>query len=56
MVLLALLVLSATLWGAASYVSPPVLAVACVVIGAWLLVFAVRERLARTGRRTVRGV
>lgn len=52
MVLLALLALSATLWGAASYVSPSFLAVASTVIACWLLVFAVRERMARTGRRT----
>lgn len=49
--LLALLALSATLWGAASYLSPPVLAVGCAVVGCWLLAFAVRERIARTGRR-----
>jgi hypothetical protein len=54
MALLALLVLSATLWGAASYVSPSSLAVGCAVIGCWLLAFAVRERIARTGRRSGR--
>jgi hypothetical protein len=50
--LLALLALSTTLWGAASYLSPSALALGCTVIGCWLLVFAVRERIARTRRRT----
>jgi hypothetical protein len=52
--LLALLALSATLWGAASYVSPGVLVLACAVTGCWLLAFAVREWAARTGRRLTR--
>jgi hypothetical protein len=50
--LVALFALSATLWGAASFVSPGVLAVACAVTGCWLLVFAVREWTARGGRRS----
>ena len=52
MLLLALLALSATVWGTASYVSPGVLTLACAVTGCWLLAFAVREWAARTGRRT----
>ena len=54
MLLLALLALSATLWGAASYVSPGVLVLACAVTGCWLLAFAVREWAARTGRQLTR--
>ena len=54
MLLLALLALSATLWGAASFVSPSFLAVAVAATGCWLLAFAVREWLARTGRRAAR--
>ncbi len=52
--LFALLALSATLWGAASFVSPGVLAVGCALTGCWLLAFAVREWTARTGRRAAR--
>ncbi len=54
MLLFALLALCATLWGAASYVSPGVLALACAVTGGWLLLFAVREWAGRTGRRAAR--
>lgn len=50
--LLVLLALSASLWGAASYLSPSVLVVGCALIGGWLLAFAVRERIAQAGRRT----
>ena len=50
--LVALLALSGALWGAASYLSSPVLALGCAVVGCWLLAFAVRERIARAGRRT----
>ena len=50
--LVALLALSGALWGAASYLSSPVLALGCAVVGCWLLAFAVRERIARSGRRT----
>lgn len=49
--LLVLLALSGALWGAASYLSPSVLVVGCAAIGCWLLAFAVRERIARAGRR-----
>jgi hypothetical protein len=52
--LFALLALTATLWGTASYVSPDVLALAGAVAGCWLLVFAVRERAAGTGHRAGR--
>ncbi|QMU68821.1 hypothetical protein [Streptacidiphilus sp. P02-A3a] len=54
MILFALLALSATLWGAASFVSPGVLAVGCALTGCWLLGFAVREWAARNGRRAAR--
>jgi len=50
--LVGLLALTSLLWGAASYLSPTTLAVAATVIGCWLLVFAVRERMARSHRRT----
>ncbi|MBC3841814.1 hypothetical protein GXW82_21070 [Streptacidiphilus sp. 4-A2] len=54
MLLLALLALSATLWGAASFVSPDSLGLACTLTGAWLLAFAVREWSARSRRRAAR--
>ena len=50
--LVALLAFSSLLWGASSYLSPSALAVAAVVVGSWLLAFAVRERLARARRHT----
>jgi uncharacterized membrane protein len=38
-----------TLFGTAAYATGPVFAAAVLVIGGWLLAFAVRERLARRG-------
>ncbi|WP_377268154.1 hypothetical protein [Peterkaempfera sp. SMS 1(5)a] len=49
--LAAVIVLAGLLAGAASYASTPVVLVAAGLIGAWLAVFAVRERAARIRRR-----
>jgi uncharacterized integral membrane protein len=45
---LALIVIAlGTLFGAAAYAPAPVFVLAAVVIGGWLLAFAIRERAAR---------
>lgn len=53
--LIGLLALSSLLWGASSYLSPTAQALAAVFVGGWLLVFAVRERVARARRRAAQG-
>ena len=53
--LIGLLALSSLLWGASSYLSPTAQALAAVFVGGWLLVFAVRERVARSRRRAAQG-
>ncbi|MEU1624387.1 hypothetical protein ABZ746_03380 [Streptomyces sp. NPDC020096] len=48
---LALIVIAlGTLFGAAAYAPTPVFIAAAAAIGGWLLVFYVRERVARTTR------
>lgn len=49
--LAAVVVLAGLLLGAASYATAPVVLVAAGLIGAWLAVFALRERAARSRRR-----
>jgi len=51
--LVALLALGTVLWGAASFLGATSLAAVAAVIAAWLLVFAVRERVARRRRRQI---
>jgi hypothetical protein len=51
MALLIVLAASGVLLGAASYTSLPVLMTGVALVGAWLLVFAVREGISHTRNR-----